>query len=163
VPGESLKPDTFEKYEEVQRAWAPESGKSTAAQDPPMAQEPPSAPSQSKEEPWWVAAEGHSGEEDNAAPAPPFEQWDSAQVHDDLAEDASEPPPPALSGAGLPVRTPGTSFKDIEEIGSSAAASESGAMGIRSALASFEGGREMAMNEGVNDDKEDNPPSGGSE
>lgn len=122
----------------------------------------PPAPETPKEEPWWVAAEGHDDEEAKpAAKASPFEFWDSDFEQPEAeTEPAESPPPPALSGAGLPVRTPGTSFKETEDLGASAAASASGAMGIRSALASFEGGRELAFGEKARSGEDENEDSG---
>lgn len=49
-----------------------------------------------------------------------------------------------VSEAGLPVRTPGVSFRETDDSDVSSAASESGAIGIKSALASYAGGKAMA-------------------
>ncbi|HEY5890296.1 MAG TPA: ATP-binding protein [Acidimicrobiia bacterium] len=64
-------------------------------------------------------------------------------------------PVAAVSGSGLPVRTPGVSFHDEDDGGASSAASESGAIGIKSALTSFAGGRNAADSEFQNEDDGD--------
>lgn len=151
VPGDSLQTDHFAPHPEAQRPVAP------PAQGAPDID-------RSEDEPWWVAAEGHKDQRDTAPQASPFENWDSDVAESaEKLEDTGPDQAPALSGAGLPVRTPGTSFKDTDEVRSTATSSDSGAMGIRSALASFEGGRDLALRESHSDEKEDNPPSGGSE
>ncbi len=163
IPGESLREEHFAHPDQA-------FGESDA--DEPMIDDEPV-----HEEPWWVAAEEKQRTEKRAASASPFEFWDSdfgaaeAEVEPEetpVPEDATdeavvEPTPPVLSRAGLPVRTPGTSFKETEDHNPSAAASESGAMGIRSALASFEGGRNLAHGKDQIDSEEDIDTSGGNQ
>jgi Histidine kinase-, DNA gyrase B-, and HSP90-like ATPase len=62
---------------------------------------------------------------------------------------------PVVSEAGLPMRTPGVSFHETDESDVSSAASESGAMGIKSALTSYRGGRAMATSDANDDDPGD--------
>lgn len=120
---------------------------------------PPATPSDS---PWWAAASDQSTKSEveadstEAKDPSPFEFWDNDFSESSPSQSpAPEPAPPALSGAGLPVRTPGTSFTETDDTAFSAAVSESGAMGIRSALSSFEGGRELAQKR--EEDETDDP------
>jgi hypothetical protein len=49
-----------------------------------------------------------------------------------------------ITPVGLPVRTPGVSFRDSDETATSSSASRSGAIGIKSALTDFNDGRTLA-------------------
>jgi hypothetical protein len=108
------------------------------------------------EKPWWAAKE--SSAEKVEQPAPHLELVPPDPVTDDgLAQDApaeSEETPAAstfrdpeqskITPVGLPVRTPGVSFRDTDESMTSSTASKSGAIGIKSALTEFSDGRSLA-------------------
>jgi hypothetical protein len=108
------------------------------------------------EKPWWTAKEGTADKVEE--PAAHLELVDSDPVTDDgPGQDAPDEPHtfPAASSprdsaqsritpVGLPVRTPGVSFRDTDESLTSSTASKSGAIGIKSALTEFSDGRSLA-------------------
>jgi CHASE3 domain sensor protein len=101
------------------------------------------------ETPWWAAKE--SSDDKVEEPAPHLELVQSDPVAEDgLAQDAPaassfpDPEQSQITPVGLPVRTPGVSFRDTDESMTSSAASKSGAIGIKSALTEFSDGRSLA-------------------
>jgi hypothetical protein len=108
------------------------------------------------EKPWWAAKE--SPAEKVEQPAPHLELVQPDQVTDDgLAQDAPavsqetpaastlrDPEQSKITPVGLPVRTPGVSFRDTDDSLTSSTASKSGAIGIKSALTEFSDGRSLA-------------------
>ena len=108
------------------------------------------------EKPWWAAKE--SPAEKVKQPAPHLELVQPDQVTDDgLAQDAPavsqetpaastlrDPEQSKITPVGLPVRTPGVSFRDTDDSLTSSTASKSGAIGIKSALTEFSDGRSLA-------------------
>ncbi len=111
------------------------------------------------EQPWWVEKETQRAA---AVDSPLDAQWDeqgspaAVQVEDGVTVDSTVTPDVAPAGehveerrtkitpVGLPVRTPGVSFRDTDETASSSSASRSGAIGIKSALTDFNDGRALA-------------------
>ncbi|MEX1093063.1 MAG: ATP-binding protein [Acidimicrobiia bacterium] len=110
------------------------------------------------EQPWWVdreAAEPQAVDspeelegEDQEAPAVAHE-GDASADHTSTPVAGTEGKPveetrSKITPVGLPVRTPGVSFRDTDETATSSSASRSGAIGIKSALTDFNDGRAMA-------------------
>lgn len=123
-----------------------------------------------EDSPWWTKEAAPAEKEPDSS----FAFWesdsedDSAQAEDVGPVDApvEEPEPrPSLSQAGLPVRTPGVSFKETDESAVSSSASDSGAIGIKSALSSYADGRELAGGKKRDSDRpegtDDDEPLGG--
>lgn len=116
---------------------------------------PPSQPLERSQDdsPWWAK------EVDEPAPEPDESRtlWDDVEEQPVQKLDIPDEPPavdesPSISDAGLPVRTPGVSFTETDDSTISSAASDSGAIGIKSALTSFASGRDLA---GGKTDKQD--------
>ncbi|CAN5847491.1 hypothetical protein BH23ACT4_BH23ACT4_08700 [soil metagenome] len=111
------------------------------------------------EQPWWVEKQTP---EPDAADSPGDAQWDEqespaavqaeeqAPLESTAAREVSPQSKPVeetrtkITQVGLPVRTPGVSFRDTDETATSSSASRSGAIGIKSALTDFNDGRAMA-------------------
>ncbi len=115
------------------------------------------------DQPWWVDREtsvpdaGDSPEDnqmvahESSAEAKAEDDWEAdrtltpvAQSHAQSQEKPVEEMRTKITPGGLPVRTPGVSFRDADETASSSSASRSGAIGIKSALTDFNDGRAMA-------------------
>ena len=115
--------------------------------------------------PWWVDREpsvpeqfvtgedeSEPSEVDAVASAEPAEEESSVEepTNDsdviEMAEAQFDPKEhqPRVTPVGLPVRTPGTSFKETDNSAASSSQSTSGAIGIKSALTEFSDGRSMA-------------------
>ena len=113
----------------------------------------------SAEQPWWVdretpepaAVDSFDGDqlEDQGVPAA-AESEDHSNVEGTPSPVSRTEDNPAeekrskITPVGLPVRTPGVSFRDSDETATSSSASRSGAIGIKSALTDFNDGRTLA-------------------
>jgi hypothetical protein len=137
IPGEALRSNSDE-FEPVEVAAEFESVKRVEVDD---------------DSPWWTK---DVVREEEAVTSPSL--WDEVESVEAKREptqfapsriepgrvERRVPPTSEVSEAGLPVRTPGVSFKETDESDISSAASESGAIGIKSALASYADGRDAA-------------------
>jgi hypothetical protein len=137
IPGEALRSNSDE-FEPVEVAAEFESVKRVEVDD---------------DSPWWTK---DVVREEEAVKSPSL--WDEVESVEAKREptqfapsriepgrvERRVPPTSEVSEAGLPVRTPGVSFKETDESDISSAASESGAIGIKSALASYADGRDAA-------------------
>lgn len=178
VPGEALRasnPDAFDDAEDAAdsepdvspipeaQEWTEPVGSREAKTEPSISEAEPVSTDSTSDSPWWAAASDESAkseidrESETSKEESPFEFWDNDFQAELSTKPAPEAVPTVLSGAGLPVRTPGTNFTETDDTASSAAVSDSGAMGIRSALASFESGRDLAQNR---EEDETNNPEG---
>ena len=110
------------------------------------------------EQPWWVdretsepvavdSPEELEGDDQEPPAADPEVDVDADRT---TTPDAGTEGRPAeetrskITPVGLPVRTPGVSFRDTDETATSSSASRSGAIGIKSALTDFNDGRALA-------------------
>jgi hypothetical protein len=109
------------------------------------------------EKPWWAAKESSADKVEEPAPphlelVQPDPLTDDGLEQDGPAESQETPAASSLrdpvqskiTPVGLPVRTPGVSFRDPDESMTSSTASKSGAIGIKSALTEFSDGRSLA-------------------
>lgn len=132
----------------------------------------------SSEEPEPVSGNGASGRDRTESPwwldQPTAEDLEKASASSDVDSradteeevpvvDPKEQDRPRITPTGLPVRTPGTSFRETDESASSSAASTSGAIGIRSALNEFTDARTLASQKVAERENEDDDTEGRSE
>ncbi len=110
------------------------------------------------EKPWWVEKEASALEDLNLPEELEQDDREVPAAADEDVDVASDAPMPdagsegwpveetrgKITQVGLPVRTPGVSFRDTDETATSSSASRSGAIGIKSALTDFNDGRTLA-------------------
>ncbi|MGF1617900.1 MAG: ATP-binding protein [Acidimicrobiia bacterium] len=128
-----------------------EASEASASGDPEVKED-----SGAVEQPWWVDRETSGpAAVDSPEDHQPGEQETQAAVQVEAADHPLTPDLPPLgkpveekrtkiTPVGLPVRTPGVSFRDTDETATSSSASRSGAIGIKSALTDFNDGRALA-------------------
>jgi hypothetical protein len=128
----------------------------TAVEETPHWTDSPVTPPPT-EKPWWAAKESSADKVEEPAPphlelVQPDPLTDDGLEQDGPAESQETPAASSLrdpvqskiTPVGLPVRTPGVSFRDPDESMTSSTASKSGAIGIKSALTEFSDGRSLA-------------------